>query len=78
MFVHPNELKLWQEYLMFRQSNLKTFTFSTTFAKYNKCFTTLRAIQEGTFKSHKALLHTEEFMLGKQILFSNLELSSSS
>ncbi|XP_014676277.1 PREDICTED: protein NRDE2 homolog [Priapulus caudatus] len=68
IFVHPNEARLWQEYLMFRQSHLKTFTFSATFAKYGKCLQTLNAIQERTFTSHQPLPHTPEYMLVRYYL----------
>ena len=53
MFKNPNNGVLWQEYLMFLQSDLSNFSTTNVIIGYNKCFKTLLAVSEGTIKSFK-------------------------
>ncbi|XP_006823850.2 nuclear exosome regulator NRDE2-like [Saccoglossus kowalevskii] len=62
-FLHPNDPLLWQQYLIFSQSTFSSFTFSRTMTLYGKCLSTLQSIVGGTFRSHNALPHTEDYMI---------------
>ncbi|XP_066279089.1 nuclear exosome regulator NRDE2-like [Branchiostoma lanceolatum] len=62
-FKYPNNPAVLREYLMFSQSHFGTFTASKVHTLYGKCISKLRAILDGTFKSHKPLPHTEEQLL---------------
>ena len=53
MLKNPNNGVLWQEYLMFLQSDLSNFSTTNVITGYSKCFKTLLAISEGTIKSFK-------------------------
>ncbi|KAK3713719.1 hypothetical protein QZH41_020706, partial [Actinostola sp. cb2023] len=63
VFSHPNKTILWRKYLLFLQSRVSTFTFRKVQKAYDKCFTTLLSIKEGTFVSHQAEAGIEEEML---------------
>ncbi|XP_035689818.1 nuclear exosome regulator NRDE2-like [Branchiostoma floridae] len=62
-FKYPNDPAVLREYLMFSQSHFGTFTTSKVHTLYGKCISKLRAILDGTFKSHKPLPHTEGQLL---------------
>lgn len=63
VFNHPNKAVLWRKYLSFVQSRFSTFTFRKAQKVYNKCFSTLLPIKEGSFASHQAEEGIEEDML---------------
>ncbi|XP_019642715.1 PREDICTED: LOW QUALITY PROTEIN: protein NRDE2 homolog [Branchiostoma belcheri] len=62
-FKFPNDPSVLREYLLFSQSHFGTFTTSKVHSLYGKCISRLRAILDGTFKSHRPLPHTEEQLL---------------
>jgi hypothetical protein len=63
LFAYPNKAVLWRKYLYFVQSRFSTFTFRKAQKVYDKCFSTLLPIKEGTFVSHQAEEGLEEDML---------------
>ncbi|KAM8920996.1 nuclear exosome regulator NRDE2 [Pelodytes ibericus] len=62
IFLHPNDLQLWQKYLQFSQSHFSSFSMSKVNGLYGKCLSTLAAIQDGSMLSHPALPGTEQRM----------------
>uniref|UniRef100_T1IPR7 Uncharacterized protein n=1 Tax=Strigamia maritima TaxID=126957 RepID=T1IPR7_STRMM len=52
LFTHPNNILVWDNYLLFLQSHFSTFSFSTVVKGYAKCFSKLNSLLEGTFISH--------------------------
>lgn len=63
VFKHPNSPELWLAYIRYCQSHFSSFSVSSMSSLYSKCISTLRAIQEGTLKSHKAHPHTPHSLL---------------
>ena len=65
VFKHPNDPIIWLQYLNFVQSQFRSFTVSGLLKVYAKCIQTLNQLREGKLTSHKAHLHTAEYMLGR-------------
>ncbi len=63
LFRYPNKGLLWQEYLMFVQSDLSKFSMQNTVSSYWKCIKTLSGIQDGSVKSHLADADCSENLL---------------
>ena len=51
-FNNPQSGLLWQNFLMYVQSNLSSFSVSKIHENYGKCFKTMIAIAEGAIKTH--------------------------
>ncbi|KAM9294357.1 nuclear exosome regulator NRDE2 [Gastrophryne carolinensis] len=60
VFLHPNDPRLWQKYLLFSQGQFSAFSVSKVNAIYGKCLSTLAAVQDGSMLSHPALPGTED------------------
>jgi hypothetical protein len=63
VFKNPNSCQLWVSYLQFVQSRFSTFSVKSVQSLYNRCFTTLTNIFEGTMKSHAPEEETENTLL---------------
>ena len=54
IFQFPNKTLIWQEYLLFMQSDLLSNKVSKVITEYGRCFRMLSGILNGTVRSHKA------------------------
>ena len=64
VFVHINDVLVWQHYLLFVQSQFKQFTIAKIIKVYAKCLSSLQSLVDGTLKSHECQPGTKEAMLG--------------
>lgn len=63
LFKFPNCSLLWQEYLLYVQSDLVSMTLSSVVKAYKNCFRTLLGIYTGTLRTHKPEENAEEALL---------------
>eukprot|EP00794_Sanderia_malayensis_P020249 gene20249-22232_t len=63
IFQCPNKGLLWQEYLLFTQSELSRFTMQNTISAYWKSIKTLSGIKEKIIKSHQSDADCSEHLL---------------
>ena len=62
---HPDNIALWQEYMMFNQATFSIFSVAKTVAQYEKCFEALQSTREYLDDGEERKL-TEELM-GKKM-----------
>ena len=63
IFKFPSSTDLWQEYLIFCQSQFSTFSVREAIDTYGKCFRTILSILEGSIKTHSPPAYGIETLL---------------
>lgn len=69
IFHNPTNISLWNQYLLFNQSRLATFSVSKMCKLYQKCITTLVKYQEGKLTTHILPQNLSNDLLGTNFFF---------
>ena len=65
LFIHPTNMLLWKQYIIFHQSCLSIFTVSRVCKVYHKCFSKLIGYLEGKLYTHTTTKHLHMEVLGR-------------